>query len=56
MNNGEWKEVDSVGKIKFNEILRVLNSFYDSKVKTRDFKFILSQTQSTKIYLQKLDN
>lgn len=58
MNNGVWKEVDSVGKIKFNEILRVLNNFYDSMVKNkaRDFKFLLPQAQNTKIYLQKLDD
>ncbi len=57
MNNGVWKEIDSVGKIKFNGILRVLNNFYDSMVKnkTRDFKFLLPQAQNTKIYLQKLD-
>ncbi|WP_061236579.1 LIC_13246 family protein [Leptospira santarosai] len=58
MNNGVWKEIDSIGKTKFNEILRVLNNFYDSMVKnkTRDFKFLLPQVQNTKIYLQKLDD
>ncbi|WP_036096573.1 LIC_13246 family protein [Leptospira weilii] len=58
MNNSVWKEIDSVGKIKLNEILRVLNNFYDSMVKnkTRDFKFLLPQAQNTKIYLQKLDD
>ncbi|WP_036069204.1 LIC_13246 family protein [Leptospira noguchii] len=57
MNDGVWKEINSVGKIKFNKILRVLNNFYDSvKNKTRDFKFLLPQAQNAKIYLQKLDD
>ncbi|PJZ28387.1 LIC_13246 family protein [Leptospira kmetyi] len=58
MSASIWKEIDNVGKIKFNEILRVLNNFYGSMVKnkTRDFKFLLPKAQNTKIYLQKLDD
>ncbi|EMM84643.1 hypothetical protein LEP1GSC037_0304 [Leptospira interrogans str. 2006001854] len=36
MFDSTWKEVDNVGMIKFYQILKVLNCFYDLGVKTKD--------------------
>ncbi|MGE8711945.1 LIC_13246 family protein [Leptospira interrogans] len=57
MNNGEWKEVDSAGMIKFYQILKVLNCFYDLGVKNkrREFKNQLLKSSNVKIYLRKLN-
>ncbi|WP_061243536.1 LIC_13246 family protein [Leptospira interrogans] len=57
MFDSTWKEVDSAGMIKFYQILKVLNCFYDLGVKNkrREFKNQLLKSSNVKIYLRKLN-
>ncbi|MGE8711298.1 LIC_13246 family protein [Leptospira interrogans] len=57
MFDSTWKEVDNVGMIKFYQILKVLNCFYDLGVKNkrRELKNQLLKSSNAKIYLRKLN-
>ncbi|QOI53262.1 LIC_13246 family protein [Leptospira interrogans] len=57
MFDSAWKEVDSAGMIKFYQILKVLNCFYDLGVKNkrRELKNQLLKSSNVKVYLRKLN-